>query len=109
MTMYAPTDMTEASPVLVSRQPVLDARNRVVGYRISYSLLSGGFPVMPTAEEASSMVDDVLSVIDQEERIFANMAHLPLTREMLLRGEVPQVRPEQVLLRIRYEDATAAP
>ena len=28
---------------------------------------------------------------------------------MLLRGEIPQVRPEQVLLRIRYEDATAQP
>ncbi len=109
MAINVPADMTEASPVLVSRQPVLDARDHVVGYRISYSLLSGGFPVMPTPEEAVSIVDDVLSVIDREERILGNMAHLPLTREMLLRGEVPQVRPEQVLLRIRYEDATAQP
>jgi c-di-GMP phosphodiesterase len=102
-------DMTEASPVLVSRQPVLDVRDRVVGYRISYSLLSGGFPVMPTPDEAVAIVDDVLSVIDRDERVLGNMAHLPLTREMLLRGQVPQVRPEQVLLRIRYEDATAQP
>ena len=27
-------------PLLVSRQPVLDASDRVVGYRISYSLVS---------------------------------------------------------------------
>jgi c-di-GMP phosphodiesterase len=109
MAIHLPADMTETSPVLVSRQPVLDARDRVVGYRISYSLLSGGFPVMPTPDEAVAIVDDVLSVIDRDERILGNMAHLPLTREMLLRGEVPQVRPEQVLLRVRYEDATAQP
>jgi c-di-GMP phosphodiesterase len=109
MATYLPAAMTESSPVLVSRQPVLNANDRVVGYRISYSLLSGGFPVMPTADEAVGIVDDVLSVIDKDERVLGNMAHIALTREMLLRGEVPQVRPEQVLLRIRYEDATAQP
>lgn len=107
--MFLQTEMIESSPVLVSRQPVLDTRDRVVGYRISYSLLSGGFPVVPTPDEAVAIVDDVLSVIDRDERILGNMAHLPLTREMLLRGEVPQVHPEQVLLRVRYEDATAQP
>jgi c-di-GMP phosphodiesterase len=109
MATSLPADLTESSPVLVSRQPVLDVRDRVVGYRISYSLLSGGFPVVPTADEAVGIVDDVLNVIDRDERVLGNMAHLPLTREMLLRGEVPQVRPEQVLLRIRYEDAIAQP
>lgn len=109
MAMYLHDQMTETPPVLVSRQPVLDAADRVIGYRISYSLLSGGFPVMPTPEEALTIVDDVLSVIDQDERVLGNMAHLSLTREMLLRGDVPQVHPEQVLLRIRYEDATAQP
>ncbi|HTW13368.1 MAG TPA: HDOD domain-containing protein, partial [Solirubrobacteraceae bacterium] len=101
--------MSETPPVLVSRQPVLDARDQVVGYRVSYSLLSGGFPVMPTADEAAMVVDDVLGLIDQDEQVLGNKAHLAMTREMLLRGDVPQVRPDQVLLRIRYEDATAQP
>lgn len=102
-------DRPNASPVLVSRQPVLDARDRVVGYRISYSLLSDGVPVTPTPLETAEVVDELLAVIDPEERVGGNMAHLPLTREMLVRGEIPPVDPTQVLLRVRYEDAIAEP
>jgi c-di-GMP phosphodiesterase len=109
MAMQLPQDMSTTSPVLVSRQPVLDIRDRVVGYRVSYSLLSGGFPVVPTAEEAISIVDDVLSVIDHDEQLLGNKAHLAFSREMLLRGEIPEINPEQVLLRIQYEDAVAQP
>lgn len=99
----------ENSPVLVTRQPVLDGRDRVVGYRLAYALMSEGQPAAPSPEAAVAMIDDVLSVIDRDERTFGNMAHLPLSREMLQRGELPQVQPDQVLLRIRYEDATAKP
>ena len=35
------------------------------------------------------------------------MAHLALSREMLVRREIPPVDPTQVLLRVRYEDAIA--
>ena len=94
------------SPLLVSRQPVLDASDRVIGYRISYSLISDGVPVTPTPLETAEIVDDVLDVIDPEERVLGNMAHLPLTREMLARHEIPPVDPTQVLLRVRYDDAT---
>ncbi len=93
--------------MLVSRQPVLDARDRVVGYRISYSLLSNGVPVTPTPLETAEVVDDLLAVVDPQERTAGNMAHLPLTREMLVRGEIPPVDPTQVLLRVQYEDAIA--
>jgi EAL and modified HD-GYP domain-containing signal transduction protein len=96
----------QAPPVLVSRQPVLDGRDRVVGYRISYSLLSDGVPVTPTPLETTEIVDHLLAAIVDEERVLGNMAHLPLTREMLERREVPPVDPSQVLLRVRYEDAT---
>jgi EAL and modified HD-GYP domain-containing signal transduction protein len=95
----------QAPPVLVSRQPVLDSRDRVVGYRISYSLLNDGMPVTPTPVEAAAIVDEVLAVVDPEERVHGNMAHLPVTREMLARKELPPVDPTQVLLRVRYEDA----
>src|SRR5579875_2616341 len=95
-------------PLLVSRQPVLDANDRVVGYRISYSLVSDGFPVTPTPLESAEIVDDVLEVIDPEERVLGNMAHLPLTREMLVRREIPPVDPTQVLLRVRYAEAVDA-
>lgn len=109
MSVPLTADQLQAPPVLVSRQPVLDAREHVVGYRISYSLLSDGIVVAPTPEETIGIVDDVLAVIDPEERVLRNMAHLPLTREMLERGELPPVDPAQVLLRIHYEDAIAEP
>jgi EAL and modified HD-GYP domain-containing signal transduction protein len=105
MSVSLATDQPQAPPVLVSRQPVLDARDRVTGYRISYSLLNEGLPVTPTPLETTEIVDEVLAVIDEEERVAGHMAHLPLTREMLVRREIPPVDPTAVLLRVRYEDA----
>jgi c-di-GMP-related signal transduction protein len=71
--------------------------------------MDDGQVVAPSAEAAVAMVDDVISVIDRDEQIFDNMAHLSLSREMLLRGELPSVEPDQVLLRVRYEDAASKP
>jgi c-di-GMP phosphodiesterase len=105
MSVSLAAELPQAPPVLISRQPVLDARDRVVGYRISYSLLNGGVAVSPTPLETTEIVDEVLAVIDEGERVLGNMAHLPLTREMLERREIPPVDPGQVLLRVRYEDA----
>ena len=107
MSVSLAADQRQAPPVLVSRQPVLDARDRVVGYRISYSVLNGGGPGTPTPLETTEVVDEVLAVIDDDERVLGNMAHLPLTREMLERREIPPVHPKDVLLRVRYEDAVA--
>jgi c-di-GMP phosphodiesterase len=105
MAIQLPRDMTDESPVLVSRQPVLDGRDRVVGYRVSYSVLNGGFPVMPNTDESLTIVEDILSVIDEDEQVLGNKAHLAFSREMLLRGEIPEIHPDRVLLRVRYEDA----
>jgi c-di-GMP phosphodiesterase len=105
MSVSLAAELPQAPPVLISRQPVLDARDRVVGYRISYSMLNGGVAVNPTPLETTETVDEVLAVITEEERVLGNMAHLPLTREMLERREIPPVDPGQVLLRVRYEDA----
>lgn len=106
MSVSLAPEFPQAPPVLISRQPVMDTRDRVVGYRISYSLLNGGIPVTPTPLETTEIVDDLLAVITEEERVLGNMAHLPLTREMLERREIPPVDPAQVLFRVRYEDAT---
>ena len=107
MSVTLTAEETQAPPpLLVSRQPVLDTSDRVVGYRIFYSLVSdGGMPVTPTALESAEIVDDLLAVIDPEERVLGNMAHLSLMREMLIRREIPPVDPTEVLLRVRYEDA----
>jgi EAL and modified HD-GYP domain-containing signal transduction protein len=109
MAILVPRDTTEASPVLASRQPVLDARDRVVGYRVSWSVLSGGLPVAPAGAEAITVVNDVLSLIDHDEQLLGNKAHLSVSREMLLSGQISQIRPERMLLRIRYEDAVSPP
>jgi EAL and modified HD-GYP domain-containing signal transduction protein len=95
----------EVAPVCVARQPVLDARDRVTGYRISYAVLADDRPTTPDAAQARALADEALSVIGREEQVMGSMAHLPVTREMLLMGGVPPVRPDQVLLRIRYEEA----
>jgi EAL and modified HD-GYP domain-containing signal transduction protein len=86
----------------ISRQPVVDAKLRVIGYRVSYASadgeeLSGG--------SASRLLGDVLSVVGLEELVGTTLAHLPLTRELLLGLGVPPVRPDKVLLRVTHETA----
>ncbi len=93
------------SRLLLSRQPVIDGRDRVAGYRIAYALLGDDGPVLPTADQAVALVDEVLSVISSDEQVQGSMAHLPVTGEMLLAHGIPPVRRDLVLLRIGYEDA----
>jgi EAL and modified HD-GYP domain-containing signal transduction protein len=85
--------------VLVSRQPVMDGYLRVIGYRIAYALPAEEAP------SAMSLFDTVLSVIGLERLIGADVAHLPISREMLLTLGTPPVRPDRLQLRIRYADA----
>ncbi len=92
-------------PLTVSRQYVVDARDHVVGYRISYVPTADGAPASPTLLEAAEVVDDLLTVVDPAQPVAGNTAYLPLTREMLLGGVIPPVDPTRVLLRVRYEDA----
>ena len=47
----------------------------------------------------------MLSVISGDEQVQGSMAHMTVTREMLLDHGIPRVRRDLVLLRIRYEDA----
>jgi EAL and modified HD-GYP domain-containing signal transduction protein len=93
------------SRLLLSRQPVIDGRDRVAGYRIAYAMLGEDGPVTPSAAEANEMMDEVLSVISGDEQVQGSMAHLPVTREMLIERGIPNVRRDLALLRIRYEDA----
>jgi len=92
--------------VLVSRQPVLDRHLRVTGYRIAYALPDGAQRPASPAGEAMSLFDTVLSVIGLERLVGQGVAHLPISREMLLALGTPPVRPDRLLLRIRYADAT---
>jgi c-di-GMP phosphodiesterase len=96
---------SEPSPdVFISRQPVVDGQMRVIGYRVAYASaggqdFAGGSP--------SRLLGDVLSVVGLDELVGATVAHMPLTRELLLGLGVPPVRPDRVLLRIGYETACA--
>jgi EAL and modified HD-GYP domain-containing signal transduction protein len=97
---------TSQGRVLVSRQPVVDGNDHVVGYRIGYALHDERGPVSPAPAEAIELLDEVLAVIGSEEYAAGNRAYLPVSREMLLfRGDVPPVDPKRVVLRIRYIDA----
>ena len=92
--------------VLVSRQPVMDKYLRVTGYRIAYALPGGLRPPVAPGAEAMSLFDTVLSVIGLERLVGQDVAHLPISREMLLALDAPPVRPDRLLLRIPYDDAT---
>ncbi len=92
--------------LLVSRQPVLDGRDSVIGYRLPYAVLEHTLVVVPGPDEMLELVDDLLAVIGHDEQSIGTMAHLPVSRAMLLEHGLPPVRRDRALLRIRYDDAT---
>ena len=88
--------------VLVSRQPVLDTMGRVTGYRIAYALPDGAGSA---DDQAMSLFDTVLSDFGLEHLVGDTMAHLTISREMLLTLGTPPIRPDRLVLRIPYEAA----
>lgn len=106
VTSAATQHRTSLGQLLVSRQPVVDGSDRVAGYRIGYALHDDRGPVTPAPADAIELIDDVLQVIGSEEYALGNRAYLPISREMLLlRGDVPEVDPDRVVLRVKYVDA----
>ena len=91
-----------APELFISRQPVVDGEMRVTGYRVAYSTADGS-----DAGEGSAarLLGDVLSGVGLEELVGDSLAHLPLSREVLLALGVPPVRPDRVMLRIAYDTA----
>jgi EAL and modified HD-GYP domain-containing signal transduction protein len=90
---------------LVSRQPVVDAGDRVIGYRIEYALHGDHGAVAPSPSEAIDLLDEVLDVIGGEEYAAGSRAFLTVTREMLLHhGDAPPVDPDRVVLRVHHAD-----
>jgi EAL and modified HD-GYP domain-containing signal transduction protein len=89
--------------VFISRQPVVDREMRVVGYRVSYA---SAYPTKSAEPSALRLFGDVLSVVGLEELVGASLAHLPVSRELLLTLGIPPVRPDRVMLRCSYETAT---
>jgi EAL and modified HD-GYP domain-containing signal transduction protein len=92
-----------AGTVLVSRQPVLDRELGIAGYKIAYALPGGAEPV--TAEPAS-LFDTVLSDIGLHELVGDCVAHLPITRELLVALGAPPGRPDRLVLRIAHADTS---
>jgi len=92
---FAPADA--ASDLFISRQPVVDGQMRVTGYRVAYATADGSEHGEGTA---ARLLGDVLSGVGLDELVGESLAHLPLSRELLLALGVPPVRPDRVLLRI---------
>ena len=101
-------DPEPAGDVLLSRQPVVDASMRVIGYRVAYATLEGG-DALPSAPGSSTrLFGDVISAVGLDELVGANIAHLPVARDLLLTLGIPPVRPDRVVLRVSYDTATDA-
>ncbi len=75
---------------------------RVTGYRVAYANADGS---EPADTSAARLLGDVLSGVGLDELVGQSLAHLPLSRELLLALGVPPVRPDRVLLRIAYDTA----
>lgn len=106
------------TPAFISRQPVLDEQRRVTGYRIAYAVGRGpalvdgdgdpsgsAEPVIGGDGAATRLFGDILSVVGLEELVGQTLAHLPLSRALLLTLGVPPVRPDQVVLRVAHQHA----
>jgi len=97
-----PEPADDTPEVFISRQPVLDREMRVTGYRVAYAAADG----TPGAERsASRLFGDVLSVVGLQELVGESLAHLPISRELLLTLGIPPVRPDRVMLRLSYDVA----
>jgi c-di-GMP phosphodiesterase len=94
-----------ARELYVSRQPVVDGDMRVSGYRVAYSTPDGS---EPAEASAARLLGDVLSSVGLDELVGSSLAHLPLSREVLVALGVPPVRPDRVMLRIAHETALDA-
>jgi c-di-GMP phosphodiesterase len=88
------------SDLYISRQPVVDGEMRVSGYRVAYSAPDGS---EPGDASAARLLGDVLSGVGLDELVGEALAHLPLSREVLLALGVPPVRPDRVMLRIAHD------
>ncbi len=93
--------------MLVTRQPVVDARMRVKGYRIVYGLLEGTVPGTPAGAEALSLFNEVFSVTGLEALVGDSVAHVEIARELLLMAGAPAFCRDRVALRVKYEDVVS--
>lgn len=91
-----------ASDLFISRQPVVDGQMRVTGYRVAYATADGSEHGEGTA---ARLLGDVLSGVGLDDLVGESLAHIPLSRELLLALGVPPVRPDRVLLRIVHDTA----
>src|SRR5690242_1552836 len=93
------------SDVLLSRQAVVDAKLRVCGYRVAYATPDDtGAP--RTNRSSTSLFGDVLTVVGLETLVGEHVAHLRVSRELLLGLGVPPVGPDRVILRVDQMIAT---
>ena len=97
-----PEPADASSDLFISRQPVVDGQMRVTGYRVAYATSDGSEHGEGTA---ARLLGDVLSGVGLDDLVGESLAHLPLSRELLLALGVPPVRPDRVLLRIAHDTA----
>ena len=74
----------------------------MIGYRLAYGTADGS---AHGEASAARLLGDVLSGVGLDELVGDALAHLPLSRDVLLALGVPPVRPDRVMLRIAYDTA----
>ena len=77
----------------------MDVYERVTGYRVAYA------SAVEADDDAMALFDAVLSVLGLERLVGTSPAHMPISDRMLASLGTPPIRPDRLLLRVRYEDA----
>jgi c-di-GMP phosphodiesterase len=103
--VLASVEQEEIHPdVLVSRQAVVDADMQVAGYRVAYATIDEP-ALVGTEPSATRLFGDVLTVVGLEQLAGPTVAHLPLSRELLMTLGIPPVGPDRVILRLDHATA----
>jgi c-di-GMP phosphodiesterase len=99
---FASSAGERADQLSLVRQPVLDARMQIIGYRIACAPAIGADDGDP-----EPALDVAVEAIRCRQLVGASVAHIPLSRELLLTVGIPPLPPEEVVFRIRHDDAMA--
>ena len=93
--------------VLVARLPVVDARMRVKGYRITYSQREDTGPCIPSGAEGMRLFNEVFSVMSLEALVGDSTGYVHASPDLLREGGLLSACRERVAVGVSYEDAVA--
>ncbi|NVK40655.1 MAG: HDOD domain-containing protein [Oceanospirillaceae bacterium] len=92
--------MPGGQQVLMARQPIFDENQKVVAYELLYRLEDGVTPSAAGAELSGEMILSVYTSISDAGSVRRVPAFLPVGRDLLLSGQLPELPRKQVVIEL---------